>query len=108
MCSAIVAVTKEILLDIQAIQWNINTTATILIACATIYQNCSRNIYIPLDCIVVKIKSNIIYCRNLQIQVLQVDCLVVKNTDILTQVLYISSPNPFLKLHMDASHSIDM
>ena len=28
--------------------------ATILIACGTSYQNCSRNISIPLDCFVVK------------------------------------------------------
>ena len=52
--NAILAVTKEMILDNKAIQWNRNPAVTILIACATSNQNCSRGISIPLDCFVVK------------------------------------------------------
>jgi len=52
-CGTSVAVTKEIILDNTAIQKNRNIPAKILIALPQAYQNCSREIYIPLDCFVV-------------------------------------------------------
>jgi len=47
----IIAVTKEIIIDNKEIQWNINFQTTIL----TTNQNCDHEIYIPLDCFVVKL-----------------------------------------------------
>ena len=49
-----VAITKEIIHDKKAIQWNRNITATIPISCGTSYQNCSCYIPIPLNRVVVK------------------------------------------------------
>ena len=50
----IVAVTKEIILDNEAIQWDSDLMFTILIACGTSYQIRGSGISVPLDCFVVK------------------------------------------------------
>ena len=57
---AIVAVTKEIIFDNKAIQWNINLVFTILIDCGTSYHNREHEIYIPLDFFLSMINSLVI------------------------------------------------